>query len=98
MFKGTLEMYRHLADSNLQLYESNIADILFCLAFNSIFICKYVESEQYARNGLEIDATNSLLYSNLAHSLLFQEKFDEAELIYCRCKDEFLETFLSDFE
>ena len=97
-YKEALEIDRHLEDNNQKFSESEVANIFCALAFNSIFICKYVESEQYARNGLEIDSTNTLLYSNFAPSLLFQGKFDEAEQIYCRYKDELVETFLSDFE
>lgn len=92
-YKKALAIYRHLEDNNQKFSESEVANIFCALAFNSIFICKYVESEQYARNGLEIDSTNTLLYSNLAPSLLFQGKYDEVEQIYCRYKDELVEFF-----
>ena len=97
-YKEALEIDRHLEDNNQKFSKSEVANIFCALAFNNIFICKYAKSEQYARNGLEIDSTNTLLYSNLAPSLLFQGKYDEAEQIYCRYKDELVETFLSDFE
>ena len=93
-----LDIFRHLAKDNLQTYELEIVWGLTNLASNSILLSKYAEAEQYARNGLEIESTNLDLYSNLAPSLLFQGKFDEAEQIYCQYKDELIETFLNNFD
>ena len=67
-------------------------------SYYSIFAKQYVEAEQYAREGLAIDATKHFIYSNLASALLFQGRYEEAEQIYRQYKDELKDGFLDDFK
>ena len=74
-----------------------VAQSLGNLSFRAIFMKKYAESEQHAREGLSIDSTHYFIYSNLAAALLFQGKYVEAEAIYHQYKDELKDSFLDDF-
>ena len=51
-------------------------------SWNFLFINEYAQSEQFARKALESDSTYSVSKTNLAHALLFQNRFSEAEAIY----------------
>lgn len=62
---------------------------------------KFAEAEQWALEGLKIDSTQHSFFSNLAASMLFQGKYEEAEQIYRQYKNELNDTFqqdLNDFE
>ena len=79
--------------------EKHKAEYSSCLggvSFQSIFLSKFTEAEQYASEGLEIDDTQTWIHANLAASLLFQGKYKKAEKIYSQYKDEFKEDFLND--
>lgn len=67
-------------------------------SYYCIFAKQYAEAEQYAREGLAIDATKHYIYSNLAAALLFQGRYEEAEQIYRQYKDELKDSFLDDFK
>ena len=81
---------------------SQIADTYSeCLnnqSYYAIMLKKYTEAEQYAREGLQIDSTKHILFTNLAAALLFQGKYAEAEKIYRQYKEELKESFLGDFK
>jgi len=51
------------------------------LSWYCLFTKEYAKSEQYARQALELDSA-SIAKTNLAHALLFQNSFAEAEKIY----------------
>ena len=52
------------------------------LSYYLLFLKKFPESEMSARWALEKDDTQTWIKVNLAHALLFQNKYDEAEKIY----------------
>ena len=58
---------------------------------------EFAKAEQYAREGIEVDSTQTFIYTNLASSLLLQGKYSEAEYIYTIYKDELKDEFLDDF-
>ena len=58
---------------------------------------QYAESEQLAREGLAVDSTRHIIFTNLAAALLFQGKYTEAEKIYRQYMDELKDGFLDDF-
>ena len=58
---------------------------------------QFAQAEQYAREGLQVDSTQHLIYTNLAASLLFQGKYEEAEQIYRQYKEDLKDSFLDDF-
>ena len=64
----------------------------------AIFMKQYVESEQLAHEGLQVDSTQHWIATNLAAALLFQGKYDEAEAIYRQYKNELKDSFLDDFK
>ena len=86
-----------LIRKNQDAFGSDFAATLSNQSFNCIFIQKFEESEQNAREALSIDSTQHWIYSNLAASLLFQGKYDEAEAIYRHFKNELKDAFLQDF-
>ena len=62
--------------------ESAVARTLGTLSWHYLFIKDYKKSEQSARKALKLDNTQTWVKTNLAHALLFQNKFSKAEKIY----------------
>lgn len=79
-------------------WKDDYADALGSQSFQCIFMHKFTQAEQYAREALDIDESKIPVYSNLAVSLLFQCKYNEAEAIYRQFKDELKDTFLQDLQ
>ena len=70
-----------------------------------LFINDYAQSEQFARKALELDSTYIISKTNLAHALLFQNRFSEAETIYkelsqtiYKNNETYTKTLLNDFD
>ena len=62
-------------------YKPALAQNYATLSWFYLFTKEYVQSEQSARQALELNSA-SLAKTNLAHALLFQKRFSEAEEIY----------------
>jgi len=88
------EMYEKNADNVRNTYATTLGS----QSFNAIFMRKYAEAEQLAREGLAVDSTQHWITTNLAHALLMQGRYSEAEVIYRQYKDELKEGLLDDFE
>jgi tetratricopeptide (TPR) repeat protein len=85
--------------------ESAVARTLGTLSWNYLFIKEYKKSEQSARQALKLDNTQTWVKTNLAHALLFQNRFSEAEKMYKELslikRNEnvtYMQIFLEDFE
>ena len=63
-------------------YQLTIAGHYTSISYYYLFIKEYAKSEQAARKALELDNTFLLPKTNLAHALLFQNRFSKAEVIY----------------
>jgi tetratricopeptide (TPR) repeat protein len=63
-------------------YKLTIAQRYTSISYYYLFLKEYAQSEQAALKALELDATYLLSKTNLAHALLFQNRFSEAEAIY----------------
>jgi len=70
-----------------------------------LFVNEYAQSEQFARKAFEIDSTYSVSKTNLAHALLFQNRFSEAEAVYkelsqtiFRNNETYTKVLLNDFD
>ena len=98
MYLEALETYRRLAVASPEAYEPDVAMTLGGLSFNQLLIQNFVQAEEYAREGLSIDATQMFIYTNLAASLLLQGKYEEAEQIYIQYRDDLKESFIEDIE
>ena len=98
MYKQALEIYQRLANDNPKAYEPIVATTLGSSAFNAFFLKKFSEAEQLARKGLKVDSTQHFIYTNLASSFLLQGRYNEAEPIYRRYKDELKDALLDVFE
>ncbi len=98
MYKESLEIYRRLFEDNPEQYKTVYSTTLGNHSFCCIFMQEFSKAEQYAREGIEVDPTQTFIYSNLASSLLFQGKYNDAEKIYKQYKTELKDSFLSDFE
>lgn len=86
------EYYQEDAES----YRENYVNALGSQSFQCIFVSQYEKSEQYAREALAIDSSQHWINTNLAASLLLQDKYDEAKIIYRQYKDELKDSFLQD--
>lgn len=58
------------------------------LAWYQLFAKDFAAAEQAARKGLETAPSQQWINTNLALSLLFQGKYEEAKVIYVQFKDE----------
>jgi tetratricopeptide (TPR) repeat protein len=103
-FLGILLKFQKQSLSD-QKWNQQIAPSYGSLSWYQLFTKAFSESEASARKGLEIDPTKEWIYSNLALSLLYQGKYEEAERIYLRFKDQqydkkqtWKEVFLADLE
>ena len=63
-------------------YQYMIAQRYTSISYYYLFIKEYAQSEQAARKALALDPTYLLSKTNLAHALLFQNRFSKAEAIY----------------
>ena len=63
-------------------HKQTLAENYGDISWYHLFTKEYVPSEQSARQALELDSTSLVAKSNLAHALLFQNRFLEAEKIY----------------
>ena len=79
-------------------YRDNYVSYLGSQSFQCIFVGEFEKSEQYAREALSINPDKHWIVTNLAASLLFQGKYEEAVEIYSQYKDELKTNFLDDFD
>jgi len=74
------DIFSNLLDEN-QRYLVYATSILHNISGCYLYLKEYAQAEQYARKGIELD--NNVFYKiNLAHALLLQMRYDEAEHIY----------------
>lgn len=65
----------------------------------------FSSAEKYAKRGIEVEASQEWIFSNLAAALLFQGKYEDAKSIYLKYKDQafndkqsYREIFLADLK
>ena len=96
--KEAMEIYERIFKNNPA--QPNIGTALAetweNLSYNSLFLKRFTQAEQYAREGLSVDSTQQWLIANLAVALLFQGKTEDAEQIYLHYKDKLKDYFLDD--
>lgn len=80
--KNIIDDNPKLYDENPQLYLSMLISNYGVLSCYYLFIKEYSKSEQSTLLTLELDNTQTSVKTNLAHALLFQNRFSEAEAIY----------------
>jgi len=98
LYKEALEIHRRLAKGNPQAYEPDVASTLGCWASLKNELGQFKKAEQMSMEALGIDASQHFIYANLAAALLLQGKYEEAEAIYQKYKDELKDSFLDDFK
>jgi tetratricopeptide (TPR) repeat protein len=81
-YEEALKIHRELAEKNPNKHLPEMAKILSNSSWTYLLNKEYIQSEQSARQALELDNSVSLSKCNLAHVLLFQNRFLEAEVIY----------------
>jgi len=86
-------------------YQHLLAQHYSSLSWYYLFTKDYAQSEQSARKALELDSTYLATKTNLAHSLLFQNHFSDAEAIYKELSqaiyqdnETYTQTLLNDFD
>jgi len=85
-----LDIFRKLAEEN-QDYLPHVAGALNNLAGYYLYSQEYMKSEQLAQEAIAFDSTALLPKINLAHALLFQNRYSEAEAIYVELSQTILE-------
>jgi len=80
--KEALDIFKTLASENPKVYTPEVAFTLSNLSWCYILVKEYTQAEQSAREALELDNTQTEVKIYLAHALLFQNHFPEAEKIY----------------
>jgi tetratricopeptide (TPR) repeat protein len=104
-YEEALEIYKKLAQENPKTYLSDVIRTLYSLSRCYLFVKEYTQSEQFVRYALELDSTQIWVKTNLAHALLFQNRFSEAENIYKELSqtiyqndETYTQSFLEDFD
>jgi tetratricopeptide (TPR) repeat protein len=87
LYTEVLEIYKDLAKED-QKYNLELANIYGNISFYQLFNKNFIQAEKSANEGLKIDPTQTWIKTNLAHALLFQGKFNEAQNIYLELKDQ----------
>jgi tetratricopeptide (TPR) repeat protein len=95
------------SDARIDADQRGAAYLYGDYAFIQLQHKQFMLAERSSRRGLELDSTQTWIYTNLALALLFQDRYDEALKIYRRWKDRpypnpplptFREAFLKDFD
>lgn len=97
LHREAVEIYGRLSVKGSQ-YKSDLARVLGNWAFLKDLMGQFEEAEQLSKEGISIDPTQLFIFTNLASSLLLQGRFDEAEAVYCKYKEEKKNSFLNDFK
>jgi len=82
LFKANQSKESNSENINSTNYLSALANNYGTLSWNYLFIKEYKQAEQSALKALKLDNTQTWVKTNLAHALLFQNKFSKAEKIY----------------
>ena len=93
-----LPLLKEMYDADAENVRNTYAATIGGQSFYAIFMKKYSEAEQLAREGLEVDSTQHWIASNLAAALLLQGRYAESEPLYRQYKDELKDSFLDVFE
>jgi tetratricopeptide (TPR) repeat protein len=96
-YQESLKIYNEFAEKTSKIYLKNIlnenTDISECF----LFMKDYYQAEEFARKALAIEENNRNAKIKLAHALLFQNRFPEAETIYKELSN-YTQIILDDFE
>ena len=84
-------------EENAQRWKTEFNNKALNQSFYANLLGKFKEGEQYSLEAIKVDSTHHIAYTNLAAALLFQGRFEEAEKLYLKYKDEFKNTFIDDF-
>ena len=81
-YKEALRIYKEHADENPKVYLSDVVLTLNNLSWTCLFTKEYTQAEQYASEALKLDSTALRGKACIAHSLLLQGHYAEAETLY----------------
>lgn len=98
LYTESLDIYKQLTSLDANTYTSYVARAFGNLSFHYLLTKDYEKAERYAREALTTDANKIFAYANLAHSLLFQGRYQEAEAIYDKYRKDLKKMFLDDFQ
>jgi tetratricopeptide (TPR) repeat protein len=101
----SMEIYEQLVKDNPKTYLPVLMNAYGNLSWYYLFTKEYILSEQSALKGLEADSSQVWIKTYLAHALLFQHRYTEAEVLYKELSqtiykenDTFTQTILDDFD
>ena len=89
-------MYRRLVDILPNNLFVELGEACGSYAYCALFVRKFKESEEYAREAMKLLPEKHWIATNLAAALLLQGKYTEAEKVYIQYKDEQREAMLDD--
>lgn len=101
IFEELIPMVDAVRQENNEFFLNEYPLVLGSQSYYAILMKRFAKSEQYSRKALELNPIEIKFYINLAASLLFQKRYDEAENIYKQYKNELKDDFLhvlKDFE
>lgn len=99
-----MEIHPHTPNQNIN-FEASMAEDYGSTAWYYLFAKAFNKAEKAAKRGLELDPTQTWIYSNYALALLYQGKYETAKEMYLKYKNQFnshdqkfLGVFLQDFD
>ena len=98
VYEEYLPVIKDHYQSKPKSYRDDYAMYLNNQSHHCLFLGKYAEAEQSARDALQLDESKTIVYVNLAAALLFQGRYAEAEKMYIQYKDELKDTFLQSLD
>ena len=96
--KELLPVLKANYSEDVDIWRTDCHGYIISQSFFANILGKFEEGERYSLEALKVDSTQHLAYTNLAAAYLLQGKYQAAEKLYRQYKNEFKESFLSDFE
>jgi tetratricopeptide (TPR) repeat protein len=82
----TLEIRKRLSQTNPDRYKPEVAGLFGGLSWLFLLAKKFEKAEESAIQGLKWDPSQEWINTNLAHAILFQGRYEEAEALYSTLK------------
>ena len=98
VYEEYLPVIKDHYQSKPKSYRDDYAMYLNNQSHHCLFLGKYAEAEQSARDALKLDGSKTPVYVNLAAALLFQGQYAKAEKIYTQYKEELRDAFLQSLD
>lgn len=95
--KDCIEMVKPFSDGLDEQLRNEYFNILRIQSYYSNLLGKFSDGEKYSLEAMKVDTNRSVVYKDLAASLLFQGRFAESLQLYLKYKGKLKDRFLDDF-